>query len=134
MTCCKVVCKWSICRNLHVTTSNNSASWYIKCDRTQSAITYWSIVKPRSLYFTTCCCAWLVRYTLSRSKCECTTWCTVKSINIKIVNPNYNWSRTNILKTNKLLLITPLIENSLKMDVEAAMNRPKPYKPSFSWS
>ena len=40
----------------------------------------------------------------------------------------------NILKTNKLLLITPLIENSLKMDVEAAMNRPKPYKPSFSWS
>ena len=40
----------------------------------------------------------------------------------------------NIVKTNKLLLITPLIENSLKLDVEAQMNRPKPYKPSFSWS
>ena len=40
----------------------------------------------------------------------------------------------NIVKTNKLLLITPLIENSLRMDVEAAMNRPKPYKPSFVWS
>ena len=40
----------------------------------------------------------------------------------------------NIVKTNKLLLITPLIENSLKLDVEAQMNRPRPYKPSFSWS
>ena len=40
----------------------------------------------------------------------------------------------NIVKTNKLLLITPLIENSLKLDVETQMNRPKPYKPSFSWS
>ena len=41
---------------------------------------------------------------------------------------------TNIVKTNKLLLMTPLIENSLKMDVEAAMNHSKPYKPSFVWS
>ena len=40
----------------------------------------------------------------------------------------------NIVKTNKLLLMTPLIENSLKMDVEAAMNHSKPYKPSFVWS
>ena len=40
----------------------------------------------------------------------------------------------NIVKTNKLLLMTPLIEKSLKLDVEAQMNRPTPYKPSFSWS
>ena len=40
----------------------------------------------------------------------------------------------NIVKTNKLLLMTPLIENSLKLDVEAQMYRPRPYKRSFSWS
>ena len=62
----------------------------------------------------------------------CIFWARNNSIE-KRRTPTYA-TTANIVKTNKLLLITPLIENSLKLDVETQMNRPKPYKPSFSWS
>ena len=68
--------------------------------------------------------------------CVCIFW--ARNINNSIKKrrtPSPTYATTaNIVKTNKLLLITPLIENSLKLDVEAQMNRPKPFKPSFSWS
>ena len=68
--------------------------------------------------------------------CVCIFW--ARNINNSIEKqrtPSPTYATTaNIVKTNKLLLITPLIENSLKLDVEAQMNRPKPFKPSFSWS
>ena len=63
----------------------------------------------------------------------CIFWARNNSIE-KRRTPTYYATTANIVKTNKLLLITPLIENSLKLDVEAQMNRPKPFKPSFSWS
>ena len=64
--------------------------------------------------------------------CVCIFWARNNSIE-KRRTPTYA-TTANIMKTNTLLLITPLIENSLKLDVETQMNRPKPYKPSFSWS
>ena len=64
--------------------------------------------------------------------CVCIFWARNNSIE-KRRTPTYA-TTANIMKTNTLLLITPLIENSLKLDVEAQMNRPKSYKPSFSWS
>ena len=66
------------------------------------------------------------------SMCVCIFLAPNNSIE-KRRTPTYA-TTANIVNTNKLLLITPLIENSLKLDVEAQMNRPRPYKPSFSWS
>ena len=68
--------------------------------------------------------------------CVCIFWARNINNSIeKLRTPSPIYATTaNIVKTNKLLLITPLIENSLKLDVEAQKNHPKPFKSSFSWS
>ena len=62
------------------------------------------------------------------SMCVCIFLAPNNSIE-KRRTPTYA-TTANIVNTNKLLLMTPLI----KLDVEAQMYRPRPYKRSFSWS